>query len=221
MKHLAIFDLDGTLLNSIEDLAASTNFALKELGYPTHPTEEYRFFVGNGINKLFERALPESRRNEEEISAVRRIFLEYYNIHNADYTCPYKGIPELLDSLQSHGVKLAVASNKYQAATEKLVKHYFPDIKFSAVLGQRENVATKPDPTIIFEILEKTKCNKPDCIYIGDSNVDMQTGINAGICVCGVSWGFRTVKELESYSPNYIVNTCDELLKTILEDEKM
>lgn len=221
MKHLAIFDLDGTLLNSIEDLAASTNFALKELGYPTHQTDEYRFFVGNGINKLFERALPENRRNEKEISAVRSIFLEYYNVHNADYTCPYKGITELLGSLQSHGVKLAVASNKYQAATEKLVKHYFPDIFFSAVLGQRENVATKPDPAIIYEILEKTNCKKQDCIYIGDSNVDMQTGINAGVCFCGVSWGFRSVKELESYSPNYIVNTCDELLKIILDTEKM
>lgn len=218
MKHIAIFDLDGTLLNSLRDLAESTNFALKKLGYKTHQIDEYKYFVGNGINKLFERALPENSRNEDNINDVRNIFIKYYNTHNTDYTCPYKGIPEMLYTLQQQNIKLAVASNKYQAATEELVKHYFPNIRFSAVLGQREGFPTKPDPSIIYEILEMADCDKSDCIYIGDSDVDMQTGVNAKVCFCGVSWGFRPVEELKKYSPDHIVNSSEEILKIIFEN---
>ena len=133
MKKLAIFDLDGTLLNTIADLAHSTNYALNKLGYPTHEIEKYNFMVGNGINKLFERALPEGEKTEENVLRVRKEFIPYYDIHNADDSRPYPGVPELLTDLQSAGIQIAVASNKYQAATEKLIAHYFPNIHFTAV----------------------------------------------------------------------------------------
>ena len=136
MKKLIIFDLDGTLLNTIADLAHSTNHALQTLGYPTHEVASYNFMVGNGINKLFERALPEGEKTEENVLRVRKEFLLHYDRHNADESRPYPGIPELLETLQHKGYKLAVASNKYQAATEKLIAHYFPGIRFVAVFGR-------------------------------------------------------------------------------------
>lgn len=149
MKKIVIFDLDGTLLNTIADLATATNQALQHFGYPTHSIEAYRFFVGNGINKLFERALPETERTEANVLRIRSQFIPYYNVHNADFSTPYPGIPEVLHTLQSHGILLAVASNKYQSATEKLIAHYFPTLRFEKVLGQREGIPVKPDPTIV------------------------------------------------------------------------
>lgn len=211
MRKLAIFDLDGTLLNTIADLANSTNYALNKLGYPTHETAKYNFMVGNGINKLFERALPEGDRTEENILRVRSEFIPYYDVHNADDSRPYDGIPELLSSLQSEGIQIAVASNKYQAATEKLTARYFPEIHFTAVFGQREGVNVKPDPTIVFDILKLAKTEKEEVIYIGDSGVDMQTAANAGITACGVTWGFRPRAELEQFEPAYIVNRPEEI----------
>ena len=160
MKKLAIFDLDGTLLNTIADLAHSTNYALNKLGYPTHEIEKYNFMVGNGINKLFERALPEGEKTEENVLRVRKEFIPYYDIHNADDSRPYPGVPELLTDLQSAGIQIAVASNKYQAATEKLIAHYFPNIHFTAVFGQREGISVKPDPTVVFDILKSGQCRK-------------------------------------------------------------
>ena len=155
MKKLVIFDLDGTLLNTIADLAQSTNHALAALGYPTHEEQEYNFMVGNGINKLFERALPEGEKTEENVLRIRKEFVPYYDQHNADKSRPYPGITELLTELQTKGVQLAVASNKYQAATEKLIAHYFPTIRFIAVFGQREGVNVKPDPTVVYDILQR------------------------------------------------------------------
>ena len=139
MKKLVIFDLDGTLLNTIADLAQSTNHALAELGYPVHDEDSYRQRVGNGINKLFERALPEGEKTEENVQRMRQAFIPYYNIHNADRSLPYPGIPTLLQHLQQKGIRLAVASNKYQAAPSKLITHYFPDINFAAVQSRTFN----------------------------------------------------------------------------------
>lgn len=206
MKRLVIFDLDGTLLNTIADLANSTNHALNQLGYPTHEPEEYNFMVGNGINKLFERALPEGEKTEENVLRVRREFIPYYDQHNADESRPYPGIPELLETLQAKGIQLAVASNKYQAATEKLIAHYFPNIKFIAVFGQRDGVNVKPDPTIVEDILRISGTPKKEVLYVGDSGVDMQTARNAGVTACGVTWGFRPLAELESFNPRYIID---------------
>ena len=213
MKKLVIFDLDGTLLDTIADLAEATNHALKQLGYPTHPTDTIRTFVGNGINKLLERALPEHERTEENVLRMRTHFVPFYDEHNADLSRPYPGIVALLGELQRRGVMIAVASNKYQAATEKLVAQYFPTINFVEVLGQREGIAVKPDPTIVFDILKKADVSPEDVLYVGDSGVDMQTAIHAGVDAVGVAWGFRPRTELEGFSPKGIVEKAEELLE--------
>ena len=212
MKKLVIFDLDGTLLNTIADLAAATNQALQQEGFPTHETDAYRFFVGNGINKLFERALPEQERTEENIVKIRSLFIPYYDVHNADLSRPYPGIPELLAALQQKGIMLAVASNKYQAATRKLIAHYFPQISFVEVLGQREGIPAKPDPSIVNDILAKAGVKREEVLYVGDSNVDMQTAHNAGVTAVGVAWGFRPRTELEALHPAHIIEKAEELL---------
>ena len=198
MKKLIIFDLDGTLLNTIADLAQSTNHALQALGYPTHPESDYNFMVGNGINKLFERALPKGEKSEENVLRVRKEFVPYYDVHNADKSRPYPGIPELLEQLQEKGMILAVASNKYQSATVKL-------------FGQREGVNVKPDPTVVHDILDITRISREDVLYVGDSGVDMQTAANAGVTACGVTWGFRPRTELEEFHPAHIVDNAADI----------
>ena len=212
MKKLVIFDLDGTLLDTIADLAESANYALKQLGYPTHDIETIRTFVGNGINKLLERALPSHEQTEENVIRMRSHFVPYYDVHNADLSNPYPGIVSLLEDLQAKGIQIAVASNKYQEATVKLVKQYFPDIDFIEILGQREGINVKPDPTIVFDILQKADVSKEDILYVGDSGVDMQTAINAGVDAVGVTWGFRPRAELESFQPMGLIDKAEELL---------
>lgn len=215
MKKLVIFDLDGTLLNTIADLAQSTNYALKKVGFPEHEESEYKFFVGNGINKLFERALPEGEKSEENVAKVRKHFLIHYGEHNMDRSRPYPGIPELLSALQEKGTMLAVASNKYQSGTERLIEHYFGNIPFVAVFGLREGVKAKPDPTIVEDILAIAKVEKGDVLYVGDSGIDMLTAKNAGITAVGVTWGFRPLAELEEFEPAHIVNKAEDILSLL------
>ena len=215
MKKLVIFDLDGTLLDTITDLANAANHALIQLGFPTHKTEAIRTFVGNGINKLLERALPAEEQSGSNVMQMRAYFVPYYDAHNADLSRPYPGIEALLRDLQEKGVEIAVASNKYQEATVKLVKHYFPNIEFAEVLGQRENIPVKPDPAIVFDILKKVGIKKEDVIYVGDSGVDMQTARNAGVDSIGVSWGFRPRTELETFHPMAIIDKAEELMDYI------
>ena len=214
-KRLAIFDLDGTLLNTIADLAMATNQALEKCGFPTHPIEAYPMFVGNGINKLFERALPAEARTEENILRVRAHFLPFYDEHNADLSIPYPGIVAMLEQIQETGILLAVASNKYQRATEKLIQHYFPHIRFAAVFGQREGVPVKPHPQVVEDILAIVPTKKEEVIYIGDSGVDMQTALNAGVQSIGVTWGFRPKEELMQHSPTYLVDRAEEIYDCI------
>ena len=216
MKKLAIFDLDGTLLNTIADLAQSTNHALKALGYPAHELSAYPLMVGNGINKLFERALPEGEKTPENVLRMRAEFIPYYNVHNADMSRPYPGIPDLLERLQAAGVQVAVASNKYQEATTKLIAHYFPAIRFAAVLGQREGVPVKPDPAIVRDILGLAQTVPADVLYVGDSGVDMLTARNAGVEACGVTWGFRPRAELESAQPSHIVDKAEDIYTLVI-----
>lgn len=218
-KKLIIFDLDGTLINSIKDLAISTNHALEQLGFPTHPIENYNLMIGNGINKLFERALPNGKKTEENILKMREAFLPHYDRNNAVYTHPYEGIPELLEELQERKILLAVASNKYQQATQKLVRYFFPNIQFVHILGQRKEVPSKPDPTILLEIVAKAKVSLEDTLMVGDSNIDMETANRARIEACGVSWGFRSVEELQSKHPKCIVNHPNEILRLITPKE--
>lgn len=211
MKKLVIFDLDGTLLNTIADLSEAVNHALKQCGYPLHTVDEVRTFVGNGIGKLLERSLPQNERSQANMVRMREEFVSYYNIHNADLSMPYPGITDMLQRLQGRGILLAVASNKYQLATEKLTAYYFPGIDFVKVCGQREGIPAKPNPMVVEEILDAAHVNKDDVLYVGDSNVDMQTAMNAGVDAVAVSWGFRPRKELESFHPLAVIDAAYEL----------
>ena len=211
-----IFDLDGTLINTIDDLGHACNHALEACGFPTHPIEEYPRLVGNGVNKLIERALPEGEKTEETVLRVREFFVPYYDAHNCDYTHPYDGIPELLATLLSQGHHLAVASNKYQAATEKIVAHFFPGI-FDIVLGERTGIPRKPDPQIVYDI-EKESHSLPFRegsglgLCLGDSRVDRDTAANAGVPFVACSWGFVPRETLVSASCPRIIDHPADLL---------
>lgn len=211
-KKLVIFDLDGTLLYTVPDIAAATNQALAACGWPIHSEAEIASYIGNGINKLFERALPPENRTQEEVLRIRSLFLPYYNEHCADATRPFDGIPELLSAICARGIKVAVASNKYHPATEKLMRHFFPQIPFCAVFGEREGVPRKPEPDIVRDILDKAGIHCPDeVLYVGDSGVDMQTAANAGLEAVAVTWGCRTREELASFCPAYIVDRPEQI----------
>ncbi|MCM1329192.1 MAG: HAD-IA family hydrolase [Ruminococcus sp.] len=190
-----IFDLDGTLLDTLADLADAANYTMAEMGFPAHPQESFRYFVGNGVPKLLERCLPEDRRSPENIETARRIFAERYNAHFADKTRPYAGIEELLKSLGQSGVKMAVASNKSDEFTRAMVKNFFGDT-FDIVQGGKADVPKKPAPDIVFGIMERLGAVPENTYFAGDSNVDMYTAKNAGITAIGCLWGFRTKEEL-------------------------
>ena len=213
MKRLVIFDLDGTLLDTIEDLAVSTNYALGECGYPLHEVSEYPHFVGNGICKLIERALPAEARTTDEIARVMQVFMSYYDAHSADYTHPYAGVEALLTTLHERGVMLAVASNKYHSATLQIVAHYFPTIPFVAVLGQRDDVPKKPHPAIVHEILATANVDAHEALYVGDSDVDMHTASSAGVESVGVTWGFRPEECLREAGACHIIHRAEQLLQ--------
>lgn len=215
MKKLAIFDLDGTLLNTIEDLGRAANHALATKGLPIHNMASYPFLVGNGVRNLLLRALPDTYHTESAIDEVLAIFKEYYNEHNCDYTTPYDGIRELLQNLSDMGVKIAVASNKYQQATEKIVRHYFPDIEFISINGQQEGIPVKPDPSIVFDILLKAETTKDETVFIGDSGVDMETARRACVDSIGVTWGFRSEKELTEHFADKIVHKPSEIFEIV------
>lgn len=217
-KKLVIFDLDGTLLYTVPDIAAATNQALAACGWPVHSEAEIASYIGNGINKLFERALPPENRTQEEVLRIRSLFLPYYSEHCADATRPFDGIPELLSAICSRGINVAVASNKYHPATVKLMRHFFPQIPFCAVFGEREGVPRKPEPDIVRDILDKAGIHCPDeVLYVGDSGVDMQTAANAGIEAVAVTWGCRSREELSSYSPAHIVDRPEQIARILFQ----
>lgn len=215
MVKLAIFDLDGTLLNTIGDLAASCDAVMKLNGLPQHTTDEYRQMVGRGILRLVEAAIPESMRSPEYVEKVRRDFVAYYLDHIDLATHPYEGIPELVEALVERGVKIAVASNKFQAGTERLISSFFPDVEFVAVLGQRVGVPLKPDPEIDLEIVTAAGVEPSETLHIGDSGVDMLTAQAAGVRAVGVTWGFRSREELEQSGAEVIVDSPEEILNLL------
>ena len=215
MTKLVIFDLDGTLLDTIEDLANSVNYALTQHNFPTHPIEAYRFFIGNGVNKLLERALPEDNRNADFVSILKVDFIKHYYAHSEESTKPYPGITELINRLYNEGFQLGVASNKVHPATVELVNRFFPEVKFTEVLGQREGYPVKPNPGILEEIIEKAGVDKTEVLYVGDSGVDVATAYNAKVPFVGVLWGFRPRKELEEVGATRFVENTEELYEII------
>ena len=211
MKTYVIFDLDGTLLNTIDDLAEATNYALRELGYPQHGLWVYPDMVGNGVGRLMERALPEDARSEKTVKEMLVAFKRYYDDHCCDATKPYPGIPELLEELSARGINLAVTSNKYQEAVTKLIHHYFPTGNFRAILGNVDGIPRKPDPSIVFKALSMCPTPKSDVLYVGDSGVDMETARRACVESVGVGWGFRSIHELKEAYADHIVSTPSQI----------
>lgn len=218
-KKIIIFDLDGTLLNTIGDLADAVDYVMRSRNLPEHTNAEYRQMVGGGIKRLVERALPkELAQNEQYVEECVAQFRRYY-VDNIDrYTIPYEGITELLHKLQNDGVMLAVASNKFQHGTERLVAKFFGDIEFVAIEGNREGAPLKPDPKIIHNILHKAGVEHSDAVMVGDSGIDIRTAAAAGIDSIGVSWGFRFAEELYDAGATTVVTTAKELERAIYNE---
>jgi phosphoglycolate phosphatase len=214
-NRLAIFDLDGTLLDTIGDLAAACNHMLALRGLEPHTREEYHKMVGNGILKLVERALPEQLRTAEQVMAAREDFLAYYVEHIDCYTRPYEGIREVLHTLQAEGWTLAVASNKFDSGTKQLVASIFPEVAFKAVYGNREDFPLKPDAALVELIIKECGAEREQTTMIGDSGVDMQTAKNGGVRSIGCTWGFRTRTELEENGADIIVDNPLEILQIL------
>lgn len=220
MKYsLAIFDMDGTILNTLDDMTDSCNVILKKHGMPLHTVEEIRFMVGNGIPKLIERAIPDGKNNPE-FDAVLNEFLEYYEEHCAIKTAPYAGIPECIKTLREAGIKIAVNTNKIEPAAIALCDDYFPGL-FDIISGSREGMPPKPAPDGIYEILKRAgmdgKSENQKAVFIGDSDVDMQTGMNAGLDVIGVDWGFRGKDFLREHGAEVVVMNAAELADYIIK----
>ena len=214
MDRLVIFDLDGTLLNTIADLGNAANHTLAELGLPQHTLDEYRLMVGNGMRKLIMRALPDDKAaNDAFVDSTLARFLEYYAEHIDVYTTPYPGIPELISALSTGGYKLAVASNKIQAGAERLIEKFFPGIDFVAVMGNSPKYPLKPDAAVVEYIMDKAGTDRAHTIMVGDSGTDIQTARNAGIPIIAVSWGFRPRHELTA--ADFIADSADQLRGTI------
>ncbi len=220
MTKLIIFDLDGTLLDTREDIANACNHALEMCGCPPRRLEEYNMLVGRGIMNLFRGALPEGMKSEETVLKMRSHFVPYYNEHIDDCTRPYPGIMEMLDTLSASGISFAVASNKYQEGTEALVKKYFGAYDFACILGQRDGRPIKPDPEIVREAMTAAGASPEETVYCGDSDVDMQTGMNAGVRTAGVTWGFRTREELSAYGPWILAERADEIVAALAGDSE-
>jgi len=212
MKYkLAIFDLDGTLLDTLEDLADSANYVMRSFGHPERTLADVRSFVGNGIRKLLERSAPKNTPSEE-IDRMFELFKEYYGVHCADKTKPYDGIMELLEKLKKQNIKLAVVSNKADYAVKALCEQYFCGY-FDEVVGERVGIARKPAPDTVLEVLKNLQVEKSQAVYIGDSEVDVQTAQNAKMDCIAVDWGFRDVDVLKEAGAETIVSTQAELLK--------
>lgn len=213
MIKAIVFDLDGTLLNTLADLANSCNHALATLGLPIHPEEPYKFFVGDGKEMLIRRALGE-HETPERVEEGAKIFSTHYAAHGEDCTQPYEGIVPLLEELKAKGIPCAVVSNKPHEFCQTLVPKYFGDL-ISPVFGHVAGTPAKPDPRNVFAALEAMGVTQQEALYIGDTGVDMLTAKNSGLTSVGVLWGFRPQAELEGGGAHYICETPEELGKLI------
>lgn len=213
MHYKAIlFDLDGTLLDTLEDLGNAANCVLAGKGFPIHTLETYRYFVGDGVTMLMNRALPEDNRNDDTIRACVRAFREEYGRNWHVKTRPYDGVAEMLDALTANGLKMAVLSNKPDEFTKQCVTEFLPDWTFDMVLGQSNSVPLKPDPSGAREIAKCLNISPSNFIYLGDTAIDMKTAVTAGMFPVGALWGFRTEKELRENGARALIKRPQEIL---------
>ncbi len=213
--HAILFDLDGTLLNTLNDLANAANEALQADGLPTHPADAYRYFIGEGAKNLMKNALPPSHRTEEMIHLCLARFRENYERMWDQSTRPYDGVPEMLSALQARSIRFAVLSNKPDDFTRKCVEQLLPAWQFAAVFGQREGVPRKPDPAGALEIARTFGRSPAEILYVGDSGTDMQTAVAAGMFPVGALWGFREREELLANGAKALIAHPTELLNLL------
>ena len=210
-----IFDLDGTLLDTLKDLADAANASLDHFGYPVHPEDSYRYFVGEGLEILVRRILPDSATGDD-VKKIMEKFAELYTGNWNANSAPYPGILDMLQTLSDAGLQLAILSNKPHPFTKICVETFFPDCSFTCVYGKRDGIAKKPDPVGALEIAEKMNLSVDEILYVGDTATDMQTGNNAGMKTIGVEWGFREREELEQNNAWKIASTPAEVLSYAL-----
>lgn len=215
MKFKAvIFDLDGTLINTIEDLANATNYMLRNFNYPTHEVKAYKMMVGNGMKKLVQRALPEEKRQEPHLTECLNIFLDYYNLHSTDKTVAYDGMIATIEKIKAAGFKIGVVTNKAEGSAKAILAKLYPDV-FDVIVGQREEFPTKPDPSSTLYAMKVLQVKPNECLFVGDSGVDIQTAVNSGAYPVGVLWGFRDETELVKNGAKKTISYPEQLLELL------
>jgi len=212
MYKLAVFDMDGTILNTLDGLANSTNYALARCGMPTHGVEAYKAFVGSGVYQMIERALPENERTKENVERIVAVFREHYRVNSIANTKHYGDLPEVLQKLKDAGVVLAVASNKPPEFGRMYADHFFGEGFFDCVMGPSVDIPPKPEPKMLFEAIRRCGAVPEKTCYFGDSDIDIMTGVNAGVATAGVAWGFRPESELMAAGASRILHKYDEIL---------
>lgn len=210
-----IFDLDGTLLDTLGDLHAAVNHALRAFGFPERSLEEVRRFIGNGVVKLMQRSTPENTDEETDRKCLEA-FREYYLVHMRDMTVPYEGVIHLIENLREKGIRTAVVSNKLHQAVAELCEDYFPGLIDHAI-GVSDEKERKPSPVNVFRAMEKMGVRADECIYVGDSEVDIQTSHNAGVKCIGVTWGFRDREELIEAGVEKTASDCNAVFSLIVD----
>ncbi|MBR4761899.1 MAG: HAD family hydrolase [Clostridia bacterium] len=214
MIKAVLFDLDGTLANSLFDLAASTNYAIGKFGFPAREAEEFKYFAGDGMAKMIERALPPESNGADTVSKIMPLFLDYYGVHYCDNTKAYPGAVELIDALKARGITVAVVTNKAQEMAEKVVTRLYGK-RFDLIFGMREGFPAKPDPTATLAAMRELGVKPSECVFVGDTEMDVKTGVNSGAYPVGVLWGFRETDELLRGGAKEIINHPQELLAII------